>query len=82
MRLCDSNRTKGNGFNVQRGDLVQPLRNTLPKEVLCATSVEAFKVRMDGILGSLIQWLAALHMAGAWNQVLFESPSNISLIIE
>ena len=54
----------------------------MPKEVLCAISVEAFKVRMDGILGSLIRWLAALTMAGAWNQVLFESPSNISLIIE
>ena len=37
---------------------------TLPKEVLCATCVEAFKVRMDGILGSLIQWLAALLMVG------------------
>ena len=33
-RLCDSNRTKGNGFNVQSGDLVQPLRkNIYSKEV-------------------------------------------------
>ena len=36
----------------------------MPKEVLCAPSLEAFKVRMDGILGSLIWWLASLSMAG------------------
>ena len=54
----------------------------MPKEVLCATCVEAFKVRMDGILGSLIRCLAALPMAGTWNQVHFESPSNLSLITE
>ena len=36
----------------------------MPKYVLCAPSLEAFKVRMDGILGILIWWLAALPMAG------------------
>ena len=33
-------------------------------EAVYAPSLEAFTVRMDGILGSLIQWLAALPMAG------------------
>ena len=33
------------------------------KDILCAASLETFKVRMDGILGSLIWWLAALPMA-------------------
>ena len=34
------------------------------KDILCAASLEAFKVRMDGILGCLIWWLAVLLMAG------------------
>ena len=34
------------------------------KDILCAASLEAFKVRMDGILGILIWRLAALLMAG------------------
>jgi len=33
--------------------------NKLPKEVVGAPSLEAFKVRLD--LGSLVWWLAALH---------------------
>ena len=38
--------------------------NRLPKEVVDAPSLEAFKARLDVALGSLVCWLAALHIAG------------------
>ena len=38
--------------------------NTLPKEVVHAPSLEAFKARLDVALGSLVWWLATLHIAG------------------
>ena len=41
--------------------------NRLPREVMDAPSLEAFKARLDGSLGSLIWWMAALSMAGGWN---------------
>jgi len=37
--------------------------NRLPKEVVDAPSLEAFKVRLDVALGSLVS-LATLHIAG------------------
>jgi len=40
--------------------------------------LEAFKAGLDGTLGSLIWWVAALPMAGGWNWVGFEVPSNPS----
>ena len=39
----------------------------LPKEVVDAPSLEAFKARLDVALGSLVWWLAILHIAGGWN---------------
>ena len=39
--------------------------NTLPKEVVDAPSLEAFKARLDVALGSLVCWLATLHIAGS-----------------
>ena len=39
---------------------------------------EAFKARLDGILGSLTWWLATLPMGGGWNWVIFKVPSNQS----
>jgi len=36
----------------------------LPKEVVDAPSLEAFKARLDVALGSLVKWLATLHIAG------------------
>jgi len=39
-------------------------RNRLPKEVVDAPSLEAFKARLDVALGSLVWWLATLHIAG------------------
>jgi len=35
----------------------------LPKEAVDAPSLEAFKVRRDVALGSLVQWFAILPMA-------------------
>jgi len=39
----------------------------LPKEVVDAPSLDAFKARLDVALGSLVWWLATLHIAGGWN---------------
>ena len=41
--------------------------NTLPREVVDAPSLEAFKARLNVALGSLGCWLATLHIAGGWN---------------
>ena len=38
--------------------------NRLPKEVVDAPSLEAFKTRLDVALSSLVWWLATLHTAG------------------
>ena len=40
------------------------LWNRLPKEVVDAPSLEAFKARLDVALGSLVWWLATLHITG------------------
>ena len=36
----------------------------MPKEAVDAPSLEAFKARLDVALGSLVWWLATLHIAG------------------
>jgi len=38
--------------------------NRLPKKVMDAPSMEAFKTGLDVALGSLVWWLATLHIAG------------------
>ena len=38
--------------------------NRLPKEAVDAPSLEAFKARLAVALGSLVCWLATLHVAG------------------
>jgi len=38
--------------------------NRLPKEAVDAPSLEAFKARLDVALGSMVCWLATLHIAG------------------
>jgi len=38
--------------------------NRLPKEVVDAPSLKARKARLDVALGSLVWWLATLHIAG------------------
>jgi len=37
--------------------------NRLPRKAIDAPSLEAFKARLDGILGSPTQWLANLSLA-------------------
>lgn len=39
----------------------------LPREAVNASSLEAFKTRLGGALGSLISGVVALPMAGGWN---------------
>jgi len=39
----------------------------LPREVVDAPSLEKCQVRLDGIPGSLICWLATLPIAGGWS---------------
>ena len=46
--------------------------NRLPKEVVDAPSLEAFKARLDVALGSLVWWLVTLHVAGGWNWMVSE----------
>ena len=38
--------------------------NRLPKEIVDAPFLNAFKIRLDVALGSLFWWLATLHIAG------------------
>ena len=42
----------------------------MSKEAVDAPSLEAFKARLDVALGSLVCWLATLHTAGGWNQMV------------
>ena len=57
--------------------------NRLPKEVVDAPSLEAFKARLVVALGSLVWWLVTLHIAGGWNEmstvVLFNSDHSMVL---
>jgi len=58
-------------LNIRRKFFTQRVvmhRNRLPKEVVDAPSLEAFKARLDVALGSLVWWLAMLRIAGGWNE--------------
>jgi len=50
--------------------------NRLPKDVVDAPSLEAFKARLDVALGSLVWWLATLHIAGGWNEMIIVALFN------
>ena len=78
-RVCtrvDSDRTRRKGFKLRQGRFTLDIRrkcftwkvvthwNRLPKEVVDAPSLEAFKARLDVALGSLVWWLVTLHTAG------------------
>ena len=58
-----SNYSQGHHFCMHR-QMVVTHWNRLPKEAVDAPSLEAFKARLDVALGSLVWWLATLHIAG------------------
>jgi len=72
----DSDRTREKGFKLGQGRFGLDIRrkfftqrvvthwNRLPKEVVDAPSLEAFKARLDVALGSLVRWLVTLPIAG------------------
>ena len=82
MRV-DSDRTRGNGFqrrlvrftlDIRRKFFTQRVLThwkRLPREVVDAPSLVAFRAK-DVALGSLVWWLATLHIAGGWNSMTFE----------
>ena len=71
----DGNRTRGNGLKLRQGrfrlDIRRKLftqrvvthRNRLSKEVVDAPSLDALKASLYVALGSLVWWLATLHIA-------------------
>jgi len=44
--------------------------------IVDAPSLEAFKARLDVALGSLVCWLATLHIAGGWNSMIIVALFN------
>ena len=72
----DSDRTRDDGFKLRQGRFRLDIRrkfftwrvvthgNRFPKEAVDAPSLEAFEARLDVALGSLVCWLATLHIAG------------------
>ena len=49
----------------------------LPREAVDDPSLVVFRASLDGALGSLIQWVAALSTARGWRLTIFKVPSNL-----
>ena len=84
----NSDRTRGNGFKLKEGKFrldvrkefftQMVVRRWLSREAVGTPTLEALSARLDGALGSLIHWVAALPKADGWNWMGFEVPSNPS----
>ena len=85
-----SGRTRGSGFKLEEGEFRLDVRkqfvtqrvvrqwHRLPREAVGAPSLEAFKSRLYGALGSLIWWVSALSVTRGCSSVIFKVPSNPS----
>ena len=72
-------RTRQNSFKLKEGRFRLNFRrkyftqravrqwHRLSREAVGAPSLEVFKVRLDGAMGRLSWWVAALLTAGTWN---------------
>ena len=72
----DGDRAKGNDFKLEQGRFRLDVRRKLftqrmvthwyrlPREVVDAPSLDAFKARLDVAVGSLAWWLVTLPVAG------------------
>jgi len=53
----------------------------LHREAVGASSLEAFKARLDGALGRLSCWVASLPKAEGCNYMIFKVSYNLSLFM-
>jgi len=58
----------------KRGKIQPWLR--LPTEAVAAPSLAVSKARLDRALSTLLWWKGSLPMAGGWNEMVCEVPSN------
>ncbi len=78
--LEDSDRTRGNGFELNEGRLMLDVVkrsstqrvvrhwNRLPRDVVDTPSLEIFKARLDQALGNLIQLQGPCSLQGSWTR--------------